>query len=97
MIIPNFSKGFSWSQFKNHWYCFYNEIEENDNFTRYLHPDGWKLTANYWENRAEMEKCFQKFNQCPREIEDFERRQLAMEKQFFEEMMQKDLEDYLDQ
>ena len=93
MIIPSYSQSTSTVLFSEHllgkWYCSYNEEVDGDVYPRYMNPEGWRLTAHWYETKEAAEKDFQKFGQMR---VDVSKREMANHKEY-ERLME---EDYYD-
>lgn len=97
MIIPHYSHGSpSIPEVKDKCYCSYWENLDGINYARYLHPDGWKRYTHYFNTLREAEHVFQKYNQSPLPIEQFEIDQQIEDQKYFDEMQDQSFHEYMD-
>lgn len=47
------------------WYGVHKIPHTGEFYSRYIHPDGWKKIAHYWNTKEEAEKAVEKSNYMP--------------------------------
>jgi hypothetical protein len=92
MIFPQYKQATCDATFSEKvmgkWYCSYFEELNGRNFDRYLHPDGWKKYAYWWNAKEECENTFQKFNQSHLNVEEFEVDNAIAEEEWYSDYLE---------
>lgn len=100
MIIPFYHKAESRQIFPadilGKWYCSYHEERDGKQYSRYLHPTGWKLCTYWWADATEMERVFNKVGQGTLPVSDFEVANREDEEEYLRKRREEDFQELME-